>query len=94
MKSMVSLSNIRKGDNAKSKKGRVVILVCDTSSHCILHFYQVQSKYSEAYWSYRADTKSFFFQIKGYNSKSKKARVVNLVCDTSSRPDFYQVSSK
>ena len=37
----LSLSNITKGDNAKSKKGRVVILVRDTSSGPILHFYQV-----------------------------------------------------
>ena len=32
-----SLSNIRKGDNAKSKKDRVVILVCDTLSSPVLH---------------------------------------------------------
>ena len=32
MKSMDNLSDITKGDNSKSKKGRVVILVCDTSS--------------------------------------------------------------
>ena len=46
--------------------------------------------------TYRADTKSFSNKTKGDNSKSKKAGVVNLVCDTSSRPDlhFYQVSSK
>ena len=40
----LSLSNITKGDNAKSKKGRVVILICHTSSHPVLHFYQVPSK--------------------------------------------------
>ena len=34
----LSLSNITKGDNAKSKKGRVVIFVCDTSSGPVLHF--------------------------------------------------------
>ena len=39
-----SLSNITKGDNAKSKKGRVTILVPDTPSHPILHFYQIPSK--------------------------------------------------
>ena len=54
----VSLSNITKGVNSKSKKGRVVILVRDTSSHPVLHFYQVPPKYSEGYSSYRADTKS------------------------------------
>ena len=39
--SMDNLSNITKEDNTKSKKGRVVILVCDTSSGPVLHFYQV-----------------------------------------------------
>ena len=34
----LSLSNITKGDKAKSKKGRVVILVCDMSSGPVLHF--------------------------------------------------------
>ena len=33
------MSNITKGDNAKSKKVRVVFLVRDTSSHPVLHFY-------------------------------------------------------
>ena len=32
---------IYKRDNAKSKKGRVVILVCDMQSGPVLHFYQV-----------------------------------------------------
>ena len=92
----LSLSNITKGDNTKSKKGRVVILVCDTSSDPVLHFCQVPSKYSKGYSSYRVDTKSFSNKTKGDNSKSRKARVVNLVYDTSSRPDlhFYQASSK
>ena len=39
-----SFSNKTKGDNSKSKKGRVVILVPDTSSGPVLHFYQVSSK--------------------------------------------------
>ena len=30
-----------KGDNSKSKKARVVILVRNTSSGSVLHFYQV-----------------------------------------------------
>ena len=54
----LSLSNIIKGDNAKSKKDRVVILVCDTSSCTVLHFCQVQLKYSKGYSSYRPDEKS------------------------------------
>ena len=36
----LSLSNITKGGNVKSKKGRVVILVCDMWSHPVLHFYR------------------------------------------------------
>ena len=32
---------IRKGGNYKSKKAKVVILLRDTSSHPVLHFYQV-----------------------------------------------------
>ena len=46
MKSMhKSLSNITKGYNAKSKKGKVDILVLDTLYRPVLHFYQVPSKY-------------------------------------------------
>ena len=92
----ISLSNKTKGDNAKSKKDSVVILVRDTFSGPVLNFCQVPSKYSKGYLSYRAGTKSFSNKTKGDNSKSKKTRVVNLVCDRSSRPDlhFYQVSSK
>ena len=37
----LSLADITKGDNANSKKGRVVILVHNTSSGPVLHFYQV-----------------------------------------------------
>ena len=75
----LSLSDITKGENTKSKKGRVVILVRDTSSGPVLHFCKVPSKYSKGY--YRADTKSFSSKTKADNSKSKKAKVVNLVCD-------------
>ena len=35
------ISNKTKGDNSKSKKAKVVILVCDTSTGPALHFYQV-----------------------------------------------------
>ena len=88
------MSNITKGDNSKSKEGRVVILVRNMSSCPILQFYQVPSKYSEGYSSFRADEKSISNKTKGDNSKSKKVRVVNLVRDTSSGPglDFYQIS--
>ena len=66
------------------------------SSGPVLHFSQVPWNYSKGCSSYRADRKSFSNKTKGDNSKSKKARVVNFVCDMSSRPDldFYQVSSK
>ena len=92
----LSLSNITKGDNTESKKVRVVILECNMLSGPVLHFCQVPSKYSKGYSSYRADTKFFSSKTKGDNSKSKKGRVVNLVCDMSSGPflKFYQVPSK
>ena len=42
MKSMDNhCQTITRGDKAKSKKGRVVILVCEMSSGPVLHFYQV-----------------------------------------------------
>ena len=91
----LSISNITKGDNTQIKKDRIGILVCNMSSGPV-HIYQVPSKYSKGYLSYRADTKSFSNKTKGDNSKRKTDRVVNLVCDMSSRPDLYlyQVSSK
>ena len=60
---MDNQSNITKGDKAKSKKGRFVILVCDTSSCSVVHFCQVPSKYSKGYSSYRADEKFIFFDL-------------------------------
>ena len=48
-----------KGNNSKSKKARVVILVRDTSFHPVLHSYQVSSKYSKGYSSYRLDKKFY-----------------------------------
>ena len=51
----LSLSDI-KGDKAKNKKGRVVILVLDTFP--VLHFYQVSLKYFKESLTDRADTKS------------------------------------
>ena len=54
---MIAFSNKTKGDDSKSKKGRVVILVRDMSSDPVLHFYQVTSKYSKGYSSYRAENK-------------------------------------
>ena len=37
-----SNSNTKRGDNSKSKKDTVVILVRNTPSHPVLHFYQVK----------------------------------------------------
>ena len=51
--------DLKSGDNAKSKKGRVVILVCDTSSSPVLHFCQVLSKYSKGY-SVTEQTRNLF----------------------------------
>ena len=56
----------------------------------VLHFCQVPSKYSKGYLSYRADTKSFPNKTKGDNPKSKKARVVNLVCDKTKQREITQ----
>ena len=41
------------------KRKPVVNLVCDMSSHPDLQFYQVSSKYSKGYSSYRADKKFY-----------------------------------
>ena len=56
-----SISNKTKGSNSNSKKAKVVILVRDTSSCSVLHFYQVSSKYSIEFSSYRADTQSMHY---------------------------------
>ena len=92
----LSLLNITRGDNTKSKKGRVVIFVTDMSSGPVLHFSQVPSKYSKGYLSYRVDTNSFSNKTKADNSKSKKGGFVIFVRDILSGPvlHFYQVSSK
>ena len=83
----------------KVRMAELSFLHATCGPHPVLHFYQVSSKYSKGYSSYRVDTKSFSNKTKGGNFKSKKARVVSLVCNTSSCPDLhnlhsYQVSSK
>ena len=82
------------GDSAKSKKGRVVIPVRNTSSHPVLHFYH--RTIPKCIRATERKRNLFSNKTKGDNSKIKKARVVNLVCDTSSCPDlhFYHLSSK
>ena len=57
-----SKSNTRMGDNSKTKKAEVAILVCDISSSPVLHYYQVSSKYSKECSTYIADTKSMHNQ--------------------------------
>ena len=91
---MKSNSNTRRGYNSKSKKARFVILICNTSTRPVLHFYQVSSKYSVGYSCYTANMKSNSNTRRQDNSKSKKANIVILVCDMSSNPvlHFYQVS--
>ena len=59
-------------DNAKSHKARVVILVRDTPSGPVLQFYQVPSKYSKGYLSYRADPKSILNKTKEITAKVRK----------------------
>ena len=71
----LSLSNITKGDNAKSKTCRVVILVRDTSSDPVLNFCQVPSKYSKGYSSYRADEKSISNKQREITPKVRKAEL-------------------
>ena len=86
----------RRGNTSKSKKARVVILVCTPSSRPVLYFYKASSKYSEGYSSYRAGRISILNTRRGDNSKSKKAKVVIHLRFRSSHPvlHFYQVSSK
>ena len=81
-----------KSNYSKSKKARVVILVCKMSSYPVLHSYQVSSKYSKGYSCYRVDTNSN--TKRGDNFKSKKAKVVVLKRDMSPHPvlHFYQES--
>ena len=86
-------SNITKGENAKSKRGRVLYV----TRHLVL-FYISAKCHRNIPKGIRVTelTRNLFSNnTKGDNFKSNKARVVNLICDTS-HPDlhFYQVSSK
>ena len=83
------------GNNSKSLKARVVILVRDTLSWIVLHNCEVSWLYSKGYLSYRGDT-NMHKKSKGYNSKSIKARALIFVRDTSSWPVLHncEVSSK
>ena len=83
----LSLSNITKRENTKSKRQschsctRHVVWSCSTLLPSTIEIFQ-------RVFELQSEHEIFF--------KSKQARVVNLVCDTSSRPDlyFHQVSSK
>ena len=83
----------RRGDESKSKKARVVILVPNTLSCPVLHFYKVTPKYSEGI-RVTERTQNQIQTRRGGNYKSKKAKVVILVHDMSFHPvlHFYQVS--
>ena len=70
------LQKQNKGDNSKRKKTRVVTLSCEMLSRPVLHFYQVSSKCSEEYSTYRAQRIIAVKYNKGDNAKSKKGRVV------------------
>ena len=87
------ITHTRRGDNSKSKKARVVILVHNTSSRPILHFYQISSKCSKGYSCFWAVTNSSLNTERGGgggggggDSKSKNVKVVILVRGTSSCP--------
>ena len=86
---MKSFSHKTKGDNSKSKKGRVVILVQDTSPDPFLHFYQVSSKYSEVYSSYRADKK--FYANANANANTNWIRPKNNMSPPFGRGDIITV---
>ena len=49
----------------KSKKGRVVILVPNTLSHPVLHFYQVPSKILQRVFELQSGHEIYFKQNKG-----------------------------
>ena len=53
---VINFKNKTKGDNSKRKKAIIVTLVCDVLSGPVLHFYQVSSKCSEGYSTYRAQS--------------------------------------
>ena len=79
-----SKSSTRKGDNSKSKKARVVILVRDTLSHPVL--IEIFQRVFDLQRGHEINAYSLSNIRKGDNAKSKKGRVVILVCDTLSSP--------
>ena len=62
----------QRGNNSESTKGKVVILVRDTSSRPVLHKYEVSWLYSKGYLSYRAGTNMHKKHQRGDNLKSIK----------------------
>ena len=88
-----SFSNKTKDDNSKSKKGRVVILVRDTSSGPVLHFYQVSSKYSKGYSSYRADKKFYAEGIHPKNNRGHNFRMSATSGEGAGSPGVYYKSA-
>ena len=81
-KPMHNHSNITKGDNDKSKKGRGIILVPDTSSRPTQHFYQIPNiiKFFQRVYIkiQRGHEINFKSKTKGENSKSKTPELVFL----------------
>ena len=63
------------GDNSKRKKARVVIPLCDVSSRPVPHFYQVSSKSSEGYSTYRAHCTITVKYNKGRTPKVRKSEL-------------------
>ena len=55
----ICIKKHQRGDNWKRIKARALIFVCDTLSWPVLHNYEISSKYSKQFSSYRADMKMF-----------------------------------
>ena len=85
-----------RGNNSRSMKARVVILVRYTLSWPVLPSCEESWLYSKGYSSYRVDMKLHLKWSRGNNSESMTARVAILVCDISSWPVLHnsEVSSK
>ena len=73
-------------DNSKTKNARVAFLVHDTSSQCDACTCKVSWIYSIWFRSYGPDMVNYM-ELRGNNSKTKNARAVFLVHDTSSQCD-------
>ena len=84
-----SNSNTRRGDNSKSKKAEVVILVRDMSSGPVLHYYQISSKYSKECSTY-CRLVLFFITTKYHQNIPKSVRL-SYIADTKSMHNQCQI---